>query len=237
MAAVASVGSTQDPKWPTCPALKKLPSTPAELFEALGGTIEHATDTRYGWPWPGYTSWRDAGERLSHFCKCVDTEWTDFNDSAGNEGIMSASGHADKALVENLMNGFDAKLEHLASEYLNGEPGKTMPGSPFEAVKMWSGGYSPDMLPSMTDRQIADLAKSSLLVRLFADPKTTSKNQKEDSRCIVDIRDYGCGIAPEDFRKTICSLNRPVLGTVTSSRSRSSRVSGTATSRRRRSST
>jgi hypothetical protein len=188
-----------------------MPKTPEQLFWALGGTVKN---DRYAWPWLGWNGWRDAGSRLLYFLNHnPDAKWCDFNDSSSNEGIMTAPSEPDKALVENLMNGFDAKLEQLAIEYLEANKGKTsfaMPGSPLEAVKMWSGGFAADQLPFMSDAAIETLAKNSLIVRVFSIPKSDTKGSNEEARCVVDIRDPGCGIpaVTEAWKKTILSLNR-----------------------------
>jgi len=119
--------------------------------------------------------------------------WVPVGGRENNRGVIEASADHGRSLVERLTNGIDAVLE---AEYER-HGGKPTCGSPKEAASAWlnvpEGGLS-----EMTPAQRRTLAQRVTIKLLPGDGR--------ESR-IVEIRDLGIGILPEQMPGTILSLN------------------------------
>ena len=196
---------------PQMEQVQKLPSTPLGLFRSValskseslyqpdpaGKKAPRKQD--YILPWLGFSSWRDARERLQHFEKASSgaVAWAPFNDSLTNDGPMSLNAFPGRALIERVTNGGDANIEAQALVHKG-----PMPQSPGEAVAKWFGLGGAALSASMTDEEVRDLAQKTVRVLGFVgDPK--------DARgSIFDVRDFGIGLLASEMPATILSLNR-----------------------------
>jgi hypothetical protein len=200
------------PKEPRPAALARMPETPTELFEALAGTIEIEVDqpvpdgngrTRkhhYVFPWPGWTGWKDARQRLHHFESYYAGKvvWAPFNDSESNDGPMTLNAFPGRAFIERVTNAGDACLELKALTHTG-----LLPSSPAEAVGVWYGLKSGALATGMNDEDSRQLAKESVSVRTFV-----GQDPSDPKDCIIDARDLGIGLTADEMPNTILSLNR-----------------------------
>ncbi|MBA3464253.1 MAG: hypothetical protein H0T46_30135 [Deltaproteobacteria bacterium] len=175
--------------------------TDADADADADAEVEPAAPTgkrRYKFPWAGWASWKDARTRLIHFEKkhAGKVEWVAFNNSESNDGPMSLNAFPGRAFIERVTNCADACLELKASE----DQGPRPP-TPIAAVERWYKLGPLALATGLSDKESAQLAKDSVLVRTFvgrSDPKD----------CILDARDYGIGLTATEFPDTILSLNR-----------------------------
>ncbi len=119
--------------------------------------------------------------------------WFPVGGRENNKGTIEVSGDPRRALVERLTNGIDAILD---SEH---EAHKGIPTcrSPKEAAATWLN--IPEAgLSEMTSTQRRNLSQRVTITVLSGEGK--------DSR-IVEVRDLGTGLTPEQIPHTILSLN------------------------------
>lgn len=120
-------------------------------------------------------------------------QWVPFGSRENNRGTIEAAADPGRSLVERLTNGIDAILEEEYERH-NGRPSCR---SPKEAATAWlnvpAGGLS-DM--SATQRRA--LAQ-----------RVTIKIEVGEGRSsrIVEVRDFGIGLSPDQMPRTILSLN------------------------------
>lgn len=121
--------------------------------------------------------------------------WVPFGGRENNRGAIEASADPGRSVVERATNGIDAVLE---AEYER-HAGRPTCRSPKEAATAWlnvpEGGLS-----EMTPAQRRTLAQRVTI-------KILPGNGRESR--IVEIRDRGIGISPEQMPSTILSLNAP----------------------------
>lgn len=197
---------------PKFPALPRLPETLVELFRSLALTqrtevmqphvkgVGKAKKQAYAVPWVGFTSWKDARQRLEHFEKVFTggmIVWNPFNDSDTNDGPMSLNAYPGRAFIERVTNEGDASLEAKALTY-NG----AMPASPAEAVARWFDLPSDALSNALSDAEARALARSTVTVIEFVG------DSKDPKDAIFDARDYGVGLTSAEMPSTILSLNR-----------------------------
>ncbi len=119
--------------------------------------------------------------------------WVPVGGKENNRGPIEVSADPGRSLIERLTNGIDAVLE-AEHERHRGVPGCR---SPREAATAWldlpEGGLS-----EMTTRQRQALAGRVIV-------KLTEGDGREGR--LVEVRDLGVGIAPENVAGTILSLN------------------------------
>jgi hypothetical protein len=110
-----------------------------------------------------------------------------------NRGTIEVSSDPARSAVERLTNGIDGVLE-LEYQRHSGLPGCR---SPREAAAAWLG-VPGNGLSEMTPVQRRALAQR-VSIRM-------EEGEGRESR-VVEVRDQGVGIAPEDIKRTILSLN------------------------------
>src|SRR5208337_74938 len=110
-----------------------------------------------------------------------------------NRGTIEVSSDPARSAVERLTNGMDGILE-LEYQRHSGLPECR---SPREAAVAWLG-VAENGLSAMTPAQRRSLAQR-VSIRMEA-------GEGRESR-IIEVRDHGIGITPEDVRRTILSLN------------------------------
>lgn len=195
---------------PKLPALDKMPTTPLELFRSLALTVKatinqpHPHNNKspkkqdYALPWAGFSSWRDARERLGHFEKAFNGKiiWAPFNDSLANDGPMSLNAYPGRALIERVTNEGDANLEAAALNHKG-----PMPKSPAEAAEQWFK-LGPGVLAGDNDDELRDIARKTVTVSGWVG------NQADHKDLIFDARDFGIGLTSGEMPSTILSLNR-----------------------------
>jgi len=119
--------------------------------------------------------------------------WVPFGGRENNRGTIEASADPGRSLVERLTNGIDAILEEEHKKH-NGIPDCR---TPKEAATAWlnvpEGGLS-----EMTPGQRRSIAHH-IAIKLKAGDGRSSR--------IVEVRDAGMGLAPDEMPKTILSLN------------------------------
>lgn len=124
------------------------------------------------------------GERVS---------WKPFGGKENNRGPIEVSADPGRSLVERLTNGIDAVLEAEHDRH-RGVPDCR---SPRDAAVAWLG-ISERGLSDMTPAQRQAIAKR-VSVKL-------SDGDSKEAR-IVEVRDLGTGLSPEEMPDTILSLN------------------------------
>lgn len=120
-------------------------------------------------------------------------EWIPFGGRENNRGTIEASADPGRSLVERLTNGIDAILEDEHQKH-NGIPDCR---TPKEAATAWlnvpEGGLS-----EMTTAQRRSIAHRISIKLREGDGKSAR---------IVEVRDNGIGVSPEEMPQTILSLN------------------------------
>jgi len=120
-------------------------------------------------------------------------EWVPFGGRENNRGTIEALADPGRSLVERLTNGIDAILEDEHKKH-NGIPDCR---TPKEAATAWlnvpEGGLS-----EMTPAQRRSIAHR-IAIKLKAGDGRSSR--------VVEVRDAGIGLAPDEMPKTILSLN------------------------------
>jgi hypothetical protein len=119
--------------------------------------------------------------------------WIPFGGRDNNRGTIEASADPGRSLVERLTNGIDAILEEEFSLH------KGFPDcrSPKEAATAWLN------VPMNGLSEMSTTERRTLARRV----EIKLKNGEGKSSRVVEIRDFGIGIKPEDMKKTILSLN------------------------------
>ncbi|HEX7319493.1 MAG TPA: hypothetical protein VF399_03940 [bacterium] len=119
--------------------------------------------------------------------------WVPFGGRDNNRGTIEASADPGRSLVERLTNGIDAIIEDEHKKH-NGIPDCR---TPKEAATAWlnvpEGG-----LCEMTPAQRRSIAHR-IAIRLKVGDGRSSR--------VVEVRDTGIGLAPDEMPKTILSLN------------------------------
>lgn len=120
-------------------------------------------------------------------------QWIPVGNRENNVGTIEGSSDPGRSIIERITNGIDAILE---LEYLkhNGLPDCR---SPREAANAWLN-VPPNGLSELSPAQRRSLAQQ-ILIRI----QPGSGREKR----IVEVRDFGIGIAPEQMQDTILSLN------------------------------
>lgn len=119
--------------------------------------------------------------------------WVPVGGKENNRGPIEVSANPGRSLVERLTNGIDAVLE---AEY---ERHRGVPEcrSPRQAATAWIG--IPDQgLSAMTPAQRQTIAKR-IAIKLMPGEDRQSR--------LIEIRDFGIGLKPEEMPETILSLN------------------------------
>lgn len=120
-------------------------------------------------------------------------QWIPVGNRENNVGTIEGSSDPGRSIVERITNGIDAilELEHLKH---NGLPDCR---SPREAANSWLN-VPPNGLSELSPAQRRSLAQQ-IAIRILPG----SGREKR----IVEIRDFGIGISPEQMQDTILSLN------------------------------
>ena len=122
--------------------------------------------------------------------------WRPVGDRENNLATINLGSDPAAGLIERITNAVDAVLER---EWLSrGQP--TSVRSPREAVALWFG-IPEGRLSNITS------ARDSLIQELSGRVHVTLHDSGDENRPTVDIRDYGIGLASEEFPRTILSLN------------------------------
>jgi hypothetical protein len=120
-------------------------------------------------------------------------QWIPFGDRENNRGTIEVSADPGRSLVERLTNGIDAVLEDEHDKHNGIPPCRT----PKEAATAWlnvpDGGLS-----EMTPAQRRAIARR-IAIRI-------REGESKSSR-MVEVRDTGTGLTPEQMPRTILSLN------------------------------
>jgi len=190
------------------------PTTLVELFVSLGLTVtaevaqtstsgKKSKHQDYALPWAGFTSWRDARDRLSYFERHYQgrIEWAPFNDSTSNDGPMSLNAYPGRAFIERVTNAGDANLEMKAigPEFMHAP----MPASPMEAAAKWFGLTREALIDAMTAEELRGIAQKTVTVSAFV-----GDGSGDHKASVFDARDYGIGLSGAQMPSTILSLNR-----------------------------
>lgn len=123
-------------------------------------------------------------------------QWRPVGDRENNLATINLGSDPAAGLIERVTNAMDAVLER---EWLNrGQP--TNVRSPREAVALWFG------IPEGRLSKVTS-ARDSLIQELSSQVQVTLHDSGDENRPTVDIRDYGIGLASEEFPDTILSLN------------------------------
>jgi hypothetical protein len=121
------------------------------------------------------------------------TEWVPFGGRENNRGTIEASADPGRSLVERLTNGIDAILEDEHKKH-DGIPDCR---TPKEAATAWLN--VPEVgLSEMTPAQRRSIAQR-ISIKLRAGDDRSAR--------VVEIRDTGIGLSPDEMPKTILSLN------------------------------
>lgn len=120
-------------------------------------------------------------------------QWVPFGGRENNRGTIEASADPGRSLVERLTNGIDAVLEDEHEKH-NGRPDCR---SPKEAATAWLN-VPVNGLSDMSTTERRTLAQR-ISIRIQAGEGRSSR--------IVEIRDTGIGLSPEQMPHTILSLN------------------------------
>jgi len=120
-------------------------------------------------------------------------QWIPIGDRENNVGTIEGSADPGRSIVERITNGIDAILEKEHEKH-NGNPDCR---SPKEAAFAWLE-VPLQGLSELSPTQRRGLAQQ-IIVKLQA-------GDGKDAR-IIEIRDEGVGITPENMRSTILSLN------------------------------
>lgn len=166
-------------------------------------------------PWPYWSNegWRAGQLRLQNWVRNDNLRWVPLNGTEANIGPSSVNSCHVRALVERESNSEDSRLQLGRALEPEGTP---PPANQEEALLRYYGyvrrkreGESyPDgvrELEAMSDTELRELAKANGYIRVF----THNPGFESDPHdAIVDVRDFGIGIAPDDFEKTILSLGR-----------------------------
>lgn len=121
------------------------------------------------------------------------TAWAPIGGKENNRGPIEISADPGRSLVERLTNGIDAILEAEYEQH-HGTPDCR---SPRQAAMAWLG--IPDHgLYEMTPAERQRVARR-VTIRLSAGDGREAR--------LVDIRDFGVGLTPEEMPQTILSLN------------------------------
>ncbi|HUI28960.1 MAG TPA: hypothetical protein VLX91_01995 [Candidatus Acidoferrales bacterium] len=153
--------------------------TPAELFDAVNTA----------------NSVEDVARAVARFEEVngARVQWTPFGNRDNNRGTIEASADPGRSLVERLTNGIDAVLEDEFEKH-HGTP---VCRTPKEAATAWlnipSGGLS-EMTPAQR-RAVARRVSIKL------------KSAEDRASRIVEVRDEGTGLLPDEMPRTILSLN------------------------------
>jgi hypothetical protein len=119
--------------------------------------------------------------------------WAPFGGKESNRGIIEISADSGRALVERVTNGIDAVLE-VEFENHHGNPDCR---SPKEAARAWLG-VPESGLSELSQEERRRLAQR-VVVRIL-------EGEGRESR-LVEVRDYGIGLAAAEMSGTILSLN------------------------------
>src|SRR5579885_3534664 len=119
--------------------------------------------------------------------------WAPIGGKENNRGPIEVSADPGRSLVERLTNGVDAVLE-LEYERHRGVPDCR---SPRQAATAWIG-ISERGLSEMTPAQRQAVAKR-VVIKLQAGEGRQAR--------LIEIRDLGIGLKPEEMPNTILSLN------------------------------
>ncbi|GIW91511.1 MAG: hypothetical protein KatS3mg109_1943 [Pirellulaceae bacterium] len=120
-------------------------------------------------------------------------DWVPVGGKENNRGPIEVSADPGRSLVERLTNGIDAVLE---AEY-KAHQGRPDCRSPRDAAMAWMG-VPKHGLSAMTPTERQKLADRVTLTLLPGDG---------GAKRVVEIRDFGIGLTPEEMPNTILSLN------------------------------
>lgn len=116
--------------------------------------------------------------------------WQAFGDNPSNVSTIGLGANPGKALIERVTNAIDAVIERERPK------GKKLPTSPREAVKEWFGRPETGPDTGLFNWKYGNVDEK---VRVHIRPS-------DGEYPTVDVEDQGIGIQPEDFPKTILSL-------------------------------
>jgi hypothetical protein len=123
--------------------------------------------------------------------------WKPVGDNENNLAIINLGSDPAAGVIERITNAFDAILELEWNE--RGEPSHLM--SPRTAVEQWFG-IRDGRLANVDDLDDPDIV--ALSKRVVA----SIHDSERPDRPTIQIRDFGIGIAAEDFTGSILSLNK-----------------------------
>ena len=143
----------------------------------------------------GSSNVREAEEAIYDFeaAQGDKASWFPFGGRKNNRGPIEVSTDPGRSLVERITNAIDAVIE---SEY-ESHAGLPICRSPKEAATAWLN-VPPSGLSDMTPAQRRAIAKHVAIKILPGDGREAR---------IVEVRDFGVGITPEQMPETILSLN------------------------------
>lgn len=121
------------------------------------------------------------------------SDWVPFGARDNNRGTIEASADPGRSLVERLTNGIDAILENEHAKH-NGIPDCR---TPKEAAAAWLNVPEAG-LSEMTSAQRRAIAQRISIKLMTGDVKSSR---------VVEVRDMGIGLSPNEMPKTILSLN------------------------------
>jgi len=127
----------------------------------------------------------------------ADFQWRFYGERDSNMSTINLAAKPGRSLVERITNAIDAILE---KEMLS--RGGTPPNSPMEAAKLWFGrpmSTNDSGIFSWKDFGSYDHDKHVSVILLPGDDENLPS---------IDIKDNGVGLAPNNFSKTILSLQR-----------------------------
>jgi len=123
----------------------------------------------------------------------ANVHWQPVGDRANNSGTIEVSGDSGRSLVERITNGADAVLEEEHDSHAE----KPSYRSPHEAARAWLS------IPEEGLNEMSTRDRQKLAERL--EVKVLSGEGRGER--VVEVRDRGIGIRPEEMSKTILSLN------------------------------